>query len=95
MEELKKMIASKQQMEKEIEDLQTFLNSKGNFFFFFPSDHFSHSLFPLPLVSPFHCSRAPNKKIYLAGFGVSGNLVDKEGFPIGDVETIISVRQAR
>jgi len=29
------------------------------------------------------------------GFGLRGNLVDKEGFPISDVDKVISVREAR
>lgn len=30
-----------------------------------------------------------------SGFGLSGNLVDKDGFPLSDVEKILSIRNAR
>jgi hypothetical protein len=31
----------------------------------------------------------------LLGFGMRGNLVDKQGFPLNDVDKILSVREAR
>ena len=31
----------------------------------------------------------------LKGFGLKGNIVDKEGFPNADVEKVLAVRDAR
>jgi len=55
--QLKELIHSKDEMEKEIKELTEFLN--------------------------------------IGGFGLRGNLVDKDGFPLEDVNKLLSVREAR
>ena len=35
------------------------------------------------------------EQLNTSGFGLSGNLVDKDGFPLNDVDKILNVRTAR